>query len=53
MWGTGTGRLRTVVSLAVAAALATLGVVGAAAPGASGAAVHKTAGGTARAGMRR
>jgi hypothetical protein len=50
MWGTRTGRLRKVVPLAVAVAVATVGVVGSAVPGASGAATAAPAGGTAAAG---
>src|SRR5215470_18192745 len=49
MWGTRTGRLRTVVPLAAAVAVATMGVVGAALPGASRAATATPAGGTAAA----
>ena len=49
MWCTGMGRFRKVVPLTAAVALATVGVVGAAVPGASGAAAAAAAGGTAAA----
>ena len=49
MWDTGTGRLRKVLSLAAAVALAVLGVVGAAAPTVPDAAINLTSGGHAAA----